>query len=70
MRTSVANLKMKQKLRGFPENKYSNGRKVLICKLHKKLLKLIRKKAKSIRQSRFEPCWSFSIYIAKSYSKH
>ena len=52
MRTSVANLKMKQKLRGFPENKYSNGRKVLICKLHKKLLKLIRKKAKSIRQSR------------------
>ena len=34
----MASLKCKQKLRGFPEDKNSSRRKVLIRELHKKLL--------------------------------
>ena len=40
----LSSLKCKQKLRDFPEDKNSNRTKVLICKSHKKLLKMIKEK--------------------------
>ena len=42
-----------KKLRGFPEDKSFNRRKVLIREFHKRLLKMIRENRKSIRELRF-----------------
>ena len=44
-------LKCEQELSGFLEDKNSNRKKVLICRFHKKLLKVINKKAKLIHKS-------------------
>ena len=45
--SKLSNVKCKQKLCGFPENKSSNRMKVLIREFDKKLLKVIREKSKS-----------------------
>ena len=47
---NMSSLNCKQKLRGLPEDKNSNKRKVLICEFHKKLLIVIREKAESIHK--------------------
>ena len=44
-------LKCEQELSSFLEDKNSNRKKDLICRFHKKLLKVINKKAKFIRKS-------------------
>ena len=62
----MAGLKCKQKLCGFPEDKTCNRRKVLIWLFHKKLLKVIREKAKSVLNLRFGDHWFTPwIYFAK-----
>ena len=50
----------KQKHRGFPEDKNSNIGKVLICEFRKKLIKVIRQKAKA----NSNPEISISLYTA------
>ena len=52
-RSELWSLKYKQKLCGFPEDKSFNRMEILICEFHKKFLKVICKKAKSI--CKFEP---------------
>ena len=49
--SKLLSLDCKQKFCGFPEDKKSNRRKVLICEFHKKLLKVICAKTKLICKS-------------------
>ena len=68
-------LECKQKLCGFPEDKNSNRRKVLICEFHKNCLKWSVKRhsiCKSWFADRsFEPCSSvLSIFDNKSREDH
>ena len=49
----MVRFKCQQKLCGFPEDKNVNRRKTLICEFHKKLLKVIREKAMSIKELGF-----------------
>ena len=53
MLKNVSSLKYKKTLCGFPEDKNYNKKKNFINDFHKKLLKVIRKKAMSIRKSQF-----------------
>ena len=65
---SVVNLTCKEKLRGFPHDKNSNRRKVLIREFHKKMLKAIHEKVNLIHKSRFTDCY-FKPCILRSMSK-
>ena len=52
----MVELKCRHELCGFPEDKNSKRRKILIRKFHKKLLKVIREKTELVRERRFADC--------------